>query len=224
MEAEIRLEGGRSHAPVQELTLLAGVAFLVLGVAGFIPGITTHFHDLSFAGHGSRAKIFGTFQTSVLDNLLHLVFGLAGIALSRTRQTAHAYLVGGGAVYLVVFLYGFLTSDGSGANFVPLNRADDVLHLSVGLAMLVFGLLPDELPGRSTDTVGGFLASMACFIAAIGVAYRPLRLIPLAILLSLIAAGIGGRSGRLAMVAVIFCGVCFVLGMAAAVVTSHPLW
>jgi hypothetical protein len=56
------------------------------------------------------------------------------------------------------------------------------------------------------------------------VAYRPLRLIPFAILLSLIAAGIGGRSERLAMYAVSIGAVCFAVGLAVAVITSHPLW
>jgi len=77
---------------------------------------------------------------------------------------------------------------------------------------------------RNAETVAGFLAAAAIFVAATGVAYRPLRLIPLAILLALIAVGIGGRAFRLATAAVIVCAACFVLGMTAAVVTSHPLW
>jgi hypothetical protein len=77
---------------------------------------------------------------------------------------------------------------------------------------------------RSAETLAGFLAAAAMFVAAAGVAYRPLRLIPVAVVLSLVAAGIGGRAFRLATAAVAVCAACFVLGMAAAVVTSHPLW
>ena len=55
-------------------------------------------------------------------------------------------------------------------------------------------------------------------------AYRPLRLIPFGILLALIAIGIGGRSERLATVAVAVGAASFAVGMAVAVVTSHPLW
>ncbi len=77
---------------------------------------------------------------------------------------------------------------------------------------------------RPADTVAGFLAAAGIFGASIGMVYRPLRLIPLAILLSLIAVGIGGRNARLAFYALFICGVCFVIGMAAAVITSHPLW
>ena len=76
----------------------------------------------------------------------------------------------------------------------------------------------------TAETIAGFFASAAIFISLIGVAYRPLRLIPLAILLALIAAAIGGRAERLAKYAVAICAVCFAVGLAAAVITSSPLW
>ena len=79
-------------------------------------------------------------------------------------------------------------------------------------------------PRRPAETVAGFLAAAAIFVSLAGVAYRPLRLIPFAILLSLIAAGIGGRSERLAMYAVSIGAACFAIGLAVAVITSHPLW
>jgi hypothetical protein len=77
---------------------------------------------------------------------------------------------------------------------------------------------------RPAETVAGFLAAAAIFVSLVGVAYRPLRLIPFAILLSLIAAGIGGRSERLATYAVAIGAACFAIGLAVAVITSHPLW
>jgi hypothetical protein len=77
---------------------------------------------------------------------------------------------------------------------------------------------------RPAETVAGFLAAAAIFLSLAGVAYRPLRLIPFAILLSLIAVGIGGRSERLATYAVVIGAACFAIGLAVAVITSHPLW
>lgn len=224
MEPEQRADGARRRTPIQEIALLVGLGFLAAGIGGFIPGITTHYGDLSFAGHGSGAQLFGVFQVSVLHNLVHLLFGVAGVALSRTRSTARAFLVGGGSIYVVLFLYGLLTSQQSGANFVPLNRADDILHVALGGAMLLFGVIPDELRPGATETLGGFLAAAAIFVSAIGLAYRPLRLIPIAIVLALIAVAIGGRSTRLATAATFVGAACFVIGLALAVATSHPLW
>jgi hypothetical protein len=131
VEADVRSDAVRYRTPVQEISLLVGLGFLAAGIAGFIPGLTTHYSDLSFAGHGSGAKLFGVFQVSVLHNLVHLLFGVAGVVLSRTRDTARAFLVGGGLVYLVLFLYGLLISQHSGANFVPVNDADNVLHAAL---------------------------------------------------------------------------------------------
>jgi len=77
---------------------------------------------------------------------------------------------------------------------------------------------------RPSETIGGFFAAAAIFVSLVGLAYRPLRVIPLAILLALIAAAIGGRAERLATYAVAICAVCFAVGLAVAVITSNPLW
>jgi hypothetical protein len=87
----------RDRTPVQSVAALVGVVFVLVGVIGFIPGITTQYHDLSFAGHDSGAKLLGIFQVSILHNLVHLLFGLAGIALAKTAAGARSFLTGGGA-------------------------------------------------------------------------------------------------------------------------------
>lgn len=74
------------------------------------------------------------------------------------------------------------------------------------------------------ETIAGFLAAASIFVSLTGVAYRPLRLIPLALVLALIAIGIGGRATRLATWAVGIGAFSFAVGMAAAVITSNPLW
>jgi len=38
----------------QKLAFLFGVTFLLVGILGFIPGITTNYDDLKFAGDSSR--------------------------------------------------------------------------------------------------------------------------------------------------------------------------
>jgi hypothetical protein len=106
---------------VQKAAAIVGVVFLLVGVLGFIPGITTNFDDLSFAGHNSDARLFGLFQVSILHNIVHLLFGIAGLAMARTAAQARTYLVFGGAIYLVLFVYGLIVGQESAANFVPVN-------------------------------------------------------------------------------------------------------
>jgi predicted transporter len=72
---------------------------------------------------------------------VHLLYGVAGLAMARSWSGARAYLIGGGAVYLVLWLYGLLVDQKSDANFVPLNMADDWLHLVLGLGMIGLGVM-----------------------------------------------------------------------------------
>jgi hypothetical protein len=68
------------------------------------------------------------FQVSILHKIVHLLFGAAGTAMARRADTARLYLIGGGAIYLVLWLYGLMINENSGDNFVPVNDADDRLH------------------------------------------------------------------------------------------------
>jgi hypothetical protein len=133
--------GRDTGALARTLAMAVGAVFLLVGVLGFVPGITTHYSDLTFAGHMSTAKLLGIFQVSILHNVVHLLFGAAGLALGRRTSTAVSYLIGGGAVYLVLWIYGLVTSDTSSANFVPVNTADDWLHLVLGLGMIGLGVV-----------------------------------------------------------------------------------
>ncbi|MGW0118594.1 DUF4383 domain-containing protein [Streptomyces sp. NPDC003327] len=139
-----------SRTPVQLAALVVGVVFLLVGVLGFIPGVTTDYDTLTFAEHHSEAKLLGVFQVSVLHNIVHLLFGVAGVAMSRAAASARAYLIGGGVIYLVLWLYGLLIDHDSSANFVPVNTADNWLHFVLGLGMVALGVLLGR--GRTART------------------------------------------------------------------------
>ncbi len=125
---------------VQKAALISGIVFLVVGLAGFIPGITSNYDQLSFAGHGSGALLLGVFQVSVLHNLVHLLYGVAGLAFAKTRIGSRYYLIVGGIVYAVLWLYGLFFAGDHPANFVPLNVADNWLHLFLAVAMILLGI------------------------------------------------------------------------------------
>lgn len=126
---------------IQAVAAAVAALFVLLGVLGFIPGVTTHYGDLTFAGHHTETKLLGLFQVSILHNLLHLLFGLVGLVLARRVAGARLFLAGGGAVYLGLWLYGFAIDRETAANFVPVNDADNWLHLFLGFGMLAVGLL-----------------------------------------------------------------------------------
>jgi hypothetical protein len=130
----------RDRSPAQLLTLLFGATFILVGILGFVPGVTSHLYGgLDFAGHNSQAKLFHVFQVSWLHNIVHIAFGLVGLAFASSEATARIYLIGGGVVYLVLWFYGLLIDQSGGANFVPFNTADNWLHFALGAGMIVLG-------------------------------------------------------------------------------------
>ncbi|MDQ4501535.1 DUF4383 domain-containing protein [Sinomonas sp. ASV322] len=127
------------RSPLQLTAYIVGAVFLLVGILGFIPALTT-MGQIGFAGYGSHTLLLGLFQVSVLHNIVHGLFGIAGLVLARTAGAAKGYLVWGGAIYLVLFVYGLIFTGDVAANFVPINAADNVLHLVLGVGMIALGL------------------------------------------------------------------------------------
>lgn len=141
------------RTPLQKAAQIVGAVFLLVGILGFIPGVTSNYESLGAAGHESDALLLGIFQVSVLHNIVHLLFGVAGLVMARTATQAKNFLLFGGVIYLVLWIYGLLVGHDSPANFVPLNSADNWLHLVLGLGMVALAVLlsrnaPKAAPAR----------------------------------------------------------------------------
>jgi hypothetical protein len=125
----------RVRTPIQVATTAVGAVFLALGLLGFVPGIVSDY------------------DRSVLHNLFHVAFGVAGLGLARTHL-AGAFLLCGGAVHLVLWFYGVVTH-GSDASVVPLNDADNWVHLGIAAVMITLGLALEprpRSPARNDET------------------------------------------------------------------------
>ncbi|MEW5808103.1 MAG: DUF4383 domain-containing protein [Actinomycetota bacterium] len=140
---------GPKYMAVQGAALIVAVALTLLGVLGFVPGVTSGVDQLSWAGQHSGTHLFGVFSVSSLLNIVHIVVGVAGFAGARTYAAARAYLLGGGVIYLGLWLYGLLVERGSNAHVLPLNGADNWLHAGIGAVML---LLAVTLAGQHDPT------------------------------------------------------------------------
>jgi uncharacterized membrane protein YuzA (DUF378 family) len=127
--------------PIQTASTVVGAVFLLVGILGFIPGITSNYGDMMVAGHDSEALLLGIFQVSILHNLVHVLFGLAGLYFARSARTARTFLIWGGVVYAVLWLYGLVVPHESAANFVPFNTADNWLHFLLAAGMIALGVL-----------------------------------------------------------------------------------
>jgi hypothetical protein len=76
----------------------------------------------------------------------------------------------------------------------------------------------------AADTIAGLLATVSIFASVVGLVYRPVRLIPFAILLALVSAVMSDRQRRLSGTAVAVAVVCWTLGMTIAVITENALF
>ena len=86
--------------------------------------------------------------------------------------------------------------------------------------------VPDARVDRGSpgEVVAGFLASAALFAGLIAIVYKPVRIAPAALVVALIAAGIGGRHQRLAAAATAVVTLGWIAGMVVCVLTERPLF
>jgi hypothetical protein len=134
---------------IQKAAKLFGVVFLLVGVSGLIPWHDGYYDQLlDFSGQG--AEQLGFLGVNILEVVVHLLYGVAGFALAKTASAARAYFLGGGAIYLVVWLYGLLIDLNSSANIIGVNDAANWVHFALGVVMLGVGLTL----GRQAEPAG----------------------------------------------------------------------
>lgn len=140
-ERVVKERSRATRAIARTVAAIVALVFLVVGVLGFIPGITTGVDRMTLYGAGSAALLLGIFQVSVLHNVVHLAFGVVGLLMSRSAGAARTFLIGGGIIYLVLWILGLMFGSDANLNVVPVNDADNWLHLGLGVVMVLLGLL-----------------------------------------------------------------------------------
>lgn len=119
--------------------LLFGIAFLAIGISGFIPGLSSPLH----AGHpevtGTARQAFGLFPVNELHNVVHILFGLWGLLASRSLGGSVTYARGVAIVYAVLTVAGLVPNLQTMYGMVPLYGNDVWLHAVLALVAAYFG-------------------------------------------------------------------------------------
>src|SRR5688572_10506129 len=122
------------NTTTQKLAAVFGVVFILVAIVGFIaPGGMA----MQPTDPATVAKALGMFPVNLLHNIVHLLFGLWGLAASRSWSGSKSYFTIVGVIYLVLTVVGFLSPTGFG--LVPLGGNDIWLHAVLALAMLGIG-------------------------------------------------------------------------------------
>ena len=121
MAASARDTGAGRPWP-QTLGLAFGAIYLLVGIVGFF---VTGFDN--FAGNEQHEMLL-FFMINPLHNVVHVLIGVVGLALSRTLAGAKTFGLLLAVGYGLAFVYG-LVAVGKDWDFLNINGADNVLHL-----------------------------------------------------------------------------------------------
>src|SRR5215204_2177891 len=128
-----------SAAAVQarQAARVTALAFGVVAVAGFVPGLTADLGQIQPAGWGSGAVLLGILRVSVIGNLFHLTMAGAGLLASGNEDRSRDYLLWGGAGYLVLSCHRLLVDHLVAGGQVAGQGIGEWLPVAVGLAMVL---------------------------------------------------------------------------------------
>ena len=129
---------------IQKLAAVFGVVFIIVAIIGFLaPGGMS----MQPTDPATAAKVLGLFPVNLLHNIVHLVFGIWGLAGSRSWGGSKQFFVWVGILYAILTVVGFLSPNGFG--YVPLAGADIGLHCVLAIVMLAIGLTAKPVPSAT---------------------------------------------------------------------------
>ena len=127
---------------VKRVAMLFGVAFLIVGVLGFtVPG------GMQMGDAANAPKLFGLFPVNLLHNLVHILFGVWGLAAARSFSGAVAYCKLGGMIYLALAVIGIVAPTTFG--LIPIGGNDVFLHTAIGVLLVWAGFMSKEETGAA---------------------------------------------------------------------------
>ncbi|RJQ33546.1 DUF4383 domain-containing protein [Candidatus Parcubacteria bacterium] len=118
---------------VQKLAWVFGIVFLLVGVLGFVPGVT------------SNGMLLGLFEVDVMHNMVHILSGIVALAAAMgAGMYARLYFKVFGVVYGLVAVLGLVMS--GNVLGMHMNMLDHVLHIVIAAAAIYIGFVLKDSP------------------------------------------------------------------------------
>jgi hypothetical protein len=133
-----------------------GAVFLLVGILGFVPGITHHHDDPHVTLKTSEGMLLGLFHVNVLHNLVHILFGVWGLAAGGSLGASRGYFRGVGIIYAALAVLGLISAGNTNRTFgfIPIEGHDVWLHAVLAIAGLYLGFAAKATDVSETRTDG----------------------------------------------------------------------
>lgn len=121
--------------------LAYGLVFLLVGIAGFVPGLVTPPQPATadVAAEGAFGRLFALFPVNWLHNLVHIAFGIWGLAAYRSASQARGYARAVAVIYAVLAIMGLIPVLDTTFGLIPLYGHDVWLHILLAIVAAYFG-------------------------------------------------------------------------------------
>lgn len=123
------------------LAWIFGVVLTLVGILGFVPGITTD------------GMLLGIFMVDGLHSVIHIVSGLAALAAAWGMYSSRLYFQVFGVIYALVAVLGFVGGD-SVLGLIMVNMADNLLHVVIAAVALYAGFMMKESAAAAPSSMG----------------------------------------------------------------------
>lgn len=136
----------------RRFAFLLGCFFVLAGISGFIPVLAHPESGAAVVGNAAALQgqggailgtgddmLFGFFPVNAAHNVLHILFGLWGLAACRSWRGALVYARSVAIIYFMLAVAGLLPALQTGFGLLPLYAKDVWLHGLIALGGLYFG-------------------------------------------------------------------------------------
>lgn len=126
---------------IRYFALIYGTVFTIIGIAGFIPFLVAPYGiaEPNLAVSAGAGHLFGLFPVNVLHNLVHIAFGIWGLAVWRSLPKSRFYAQAVAVVYAVFVIMGFFPVLRTTFGLVPLHGNIIWLHILLAGGAAYFG-------------------------------------------------------------------------------------
>ena len=137
---------------IQTFARIFGIVFLVVGIGGFIPGITQPHDHPGLAVEAASGMELGLFPVNALHNIVHILFGAWGLIAAGSFASARTYARVVAIAYAVLTIMGLIPATNTTFGLVPIYGHDVWLHALLAAVAAYFGFAYRETSPAAART------------------------------------------------------------------------